>query len=93
MITRPCWRLDKKTLTPLEFYASISDAARSLGLVDAPCIYDCCKGKLQSWNGFRWRYATQKEIDERNKKGELSHASKDARRNPKAGRKTWSRAI
>lgn len=81
MITRPIWKLDKKTGRELKFYECIADAGKEINDPNVPCIYDCCRGKLKSWMGYGWRYATEKEIEAYNKNGELEHS----RRKPKTG--------
>lgn len=82
MITRPVWKLDKRTGAKLKFYASVTDASKDLGRFPVQNIYCCCRGKVKSALGFKWEYATQSEINERNQRGELSYNSADSRRKP-----------
>lgn len=38
-------------------YKSLGEAARSLGLSSCSHIGECCRGKIDSYKGFIWRYA------------------------------------
>lgn len=74
MITRPVWKLDKQTSRLIQFYECVADAARALGRLEGQDIYTCCKNKKPSAYGYKWRYATEIEINQRNKNNELFHS-------------------
>lgn len=54
-------------------YKTVSEAARSVG-VAVTCISDCCKGRLETSAGCRWRYASETEEDwQRRRDAFVSH--------------------
>ena len=56
----PVVQLDKKTNQILNIFPSAVEAEKATGIQNH--INAVCKGKRQSAGGFKWRYATQEEI-------------------------------
>lgn len=52
----PVEMLDKNTGELLKRFGSLIDAAHFLGKEKSGHIVSCCKGKLKSAYGYRWRY-------------------------------------
>lgn len=54
--TKKVAQLDKETGKVLNTFNSLAEAGRSLGVVKASHISECCKGKIPSAHGYKWRY-------------------------------------
>ena len=54
--TRKVAQLDKDTEEVLNTFNSLAEAGRSLGVAKASHISECCKGKLKTAHGYKWRY-------------------------------------
>lgn len=68
MSTKPVWMIDAFSNKRIEFFQSVADATKYINAKSLNSILSCCNGKTRTAYGYKWKYATQNEIDQYNTK-------------------------